>query len=102
MITLEIELRERTFAAVYKLAESRGLSVAEMVAGVLYAMSWEEPTTFFQREVTRLHSEGHTIPWMAGHLSVPNNRVQVELRKQGLRANRMKKEQPQHYRKANP
>ena len=101
MITVEVQLRERTFAAVFKLAESRGMSVSEMVAGVLYGLSWEEPKTFFQREVTRMHSEGATIPWIASILSVPNNKVQVELRKQGLRANRAAKVQNGDERKAN-
>jgi len=101
MITVEVQLRERTFAAVFKLAEARGMSVGEMVEGALFAMSWEEPTTFFQREVTRMHSEGATIPWIAAVLNVPNNRVQVEMRKQGLRANRVVKAKSGYERKAN-
>ena len=101
MITFEVQLRERTFAAVFKLAEARGLSVVEMIEGAMFALSCEEPKTFFQREVTRMHAAGETVAWMASTLAVPNNQVQAEMRKQGLRANRPKKVITGYQRKAN-
>lgn len=101
MITLEVKLRDNTFSALHVLASARNMTIAEMVEGTLFALCWQEPATFFQREVTRMHSEGHTVAWIAGVLSVPNNRVQAEMRKQGLHANRHTKVETEDHRKAN-
>lgn len=101
MITLDVKLREQTFTALCKLAAARNMTVSEMVEGTLFALCWQEPATFFQSEVCRMHGEGLTVAWIACQLNVPNNRVQVEMRKQGLSANRPITVDSAYHRKAN-
>lgn len=100
MIFLEVEIRERTYAAVAAVAKSRGLSVQRMIEAMLIGLAWEESETFLRREVTKLHGEGRTVAWMAASLGMPNNKIQAELRKQGLPANRPPRVEKYHQRKA--
>ena len=101
MITLQVKLRENTFTALSSLAAARNMSITEMVEGTLFALSWEEPKSFFSREVCRMHADGQTVAWIASVLNVPNNRVQAEMRKQSLPANRPTKVETENHRRAN-